>query len=87
MSEPDVEHPQVRFSSENQEIEPEASLQPVETLSSPGRRDDLTPETRQELRGLAVTMQKTRMENFNYEPVSLPASRVSCAVIFPRSMA
>jgi len=72
----------VRFSSQNEEIEPaEVSLQPVESLTGPRDRQDLGPEAQEELQNLASTMQQSklqskRMENFAYEPVSLPPSRV-----------
>jgi hypothetical protein len=44
--------------------------------------EDLTPEAKEEIRNLAMTLQKSklqesRMSNFQFEPVSLPASRVS----------
>lgn len=77
----------VRFSSENETktIEAESSLEQIETLTSPPKRnerDDLTQEAQEELKNLSVTLQKSRlqtkrMENFAYDPVSLPASRVS----------
>jgi hypothetical protein len=43
--------------------------------------EDLTPEAKEEIRSLAMTLQKSklqesRMSNFQFEPVSLPASRV-----------
>lgn len=100
MTENEHDKPQqaVRFSSENEtrNIEPESSLEQVETLTSPPKRndrDDLTPEAQEELKNLSITMQKSRlqtqrMENFAYEPVSLPASRVSqtCPIIFAPSL-
>ena len=60
----------VRFSDKNDEIEPD-----------PQDRQDVSPEVQKELRDLSITMQKSRlqskrMENFAFEPVSLPASRV-----------
>jgi hypothetical protein len=44
--------------------------------------EDLSPEAKEEIRNLATTLQKskiqeTRMHNFQFEPVSLPTSRVS----------
>lgn len=78
-------HPAVRFASENQEIEPSHSLQ---TVSSPqneevldSRPEDLSPETKNELRSLAGSIQKSnlqeaRFRNASFEPVSLPVSRV-----------
>ena len=81
---PGAGHPAVRFASVNQEIEPAHSLQ---TISSPQaeshdiRGDDLSPETKDELRTLAMSLQKsklqeTRFRNVSFEPVSLPVSRV-----------
>ena len=74
----------VRFSSVNEEISPETSLQFVETLTSNSEkpREELSPEAQEEIRNLSMTLQKSRcqarrMENFSFEPVSLPASRVS----------
>lgn len=74
----------VRFASHNEEIEPDQVLQQVETMTGAEERPrgDLGPETQQELRNLASTLQHSRLqskrlENFSYEPVSLPASRVS----------
>lgn len=63
----------VRFSDRNQEIEPPAHARD---------RDDLSPEAQAELRNLSITLQNSRlhasrMENFAFEPVSLPPSRVS----------
>jgi hypothetical protein len=63
MSEPmETEQPTVRFTSEVEQIEPEQepepSLEHVETLTSHHQeREDLSPEAKQELRSLAVTMQ------------------------------
>ncbi|KAF2240146.1 Pkinase-domain-containing protein [Viridothelium virens] len=72
----------VRFTSVNQEISPEPDLQPVETLTAPDHppKQKLTAEAQEELRNLSVTLHKSklqarRMENFAYEPVSLPPSR------------
>ena len=73
----------VRFSDVNQEIEPDSALQHVATLRGTGEqaKQALSPEAEQEIRNLSMTLQKSRcqarrMENFSYEPVSLPASRV-----------
>ena len=73
----------VRFSDVNQEIEPAAALQPVSDLTGAGQdeKEPLSPEAEQELRNLSKTLQQSRcqarrMENFSYEPMSLPASRV-----------
>lgn len=75
----------VRFASVNQEIEPEQSLQ------SPASEQDqqngpiasnLDENAKDELRSLAISLQDTRLQesrlrNFAFEPVSLPASRVN----------
>ncbi|KAF2019930.1 kinase-like protein [Aaosphaeria arxii CBS 175.79] len=73
----------VRFADVHQEIEPEAALQHVSTLTGSSEKDTkqpLSPEAEQELRNLSHTIQASRcqakrMENFSFEPVSLPASR------------
>ncbi|MCJ1398423.1 serine/threonine protein kinase [Xylographa trunciseda] len=72
----------VRFSSRNQEIEPEQGLHTIATLTSGSSRseDTLTPEAQQEIRMLSKTLQEShlqhrRMSNFVFEPVSLPVSR------------
>lgn len=77
-------HQGVRFAAQNQEIEPETVLQQVESLTgTEGKpREPLGPEAQEELRNLATSLQTSRLqskrlENFTYEPVSLPASRVS----------
>jgi hypothetical protein len=86
MASPATEQPQsVRFSDVNQEIEPEAALQHVAGLSGAGEtspKEPLSPQAEQELRNLSSTLQQSRcqakrMENFSFEPVSLPPSRVS----------
>ncbi|KAF2103531.1 kinase-like protein [Rhizodiscina lignyota] len=74
--------PGVRFSSHDEEIEPTASLEQVDTITGSDRRerDDIDPEAQEELKNLTMTLQKSRQkqraENFHFEPVSLPASRV-----------
>ena len=77
----------VRFSSVNEEISPETSLQPVETLTSSSEKakEELSPEAQEEIRNLSMALQKSRcqarrMEHFSFEPVSLPASRVSTLI-------
>ena len=75
----------VRFSDVNQEIEPEGALQHVTGLTGAGEsapKEPLSPQAEQELRNLSSTLQQSRiqakrMENFSFEPVSLPPSRVS----------
>lgn len=83
---PEQQPPQsVRFSDVNQEIEPEGALQHVTGLTGAGEtapKEPLSPQAEQELRNLSSTLQQSRfqakrMENFSFEPVSLPASRVS----------
>ncbi|MCJ1441636.1 MAG: serine/threonine protein kinase [Stictis urceolatum] len=72
----------VRFSSNLQEIEPAHSLHPTETLTQDRRSDALSAEAQAELRELSRSiqqnsqLQKRRMDNFAFEPVSLPPSRV-----------
>ncbi|KAF1994783.1 Pkinase-domain-containing protein [Amniculicola lignicola CBS 123094] len=65
----------VRFSSVNQEIEPEDASQHAATTG----KEQLAPETEAELRNLSKSLQSRcqarRMENFSFEPVSLPPSR------------
>jgi len=78
----------VRFSDVNQEIEPEDALQHVTGLTGAGEtapKEPLSSQAEQELRNLSSTLQQSRfqakrMENFSFEPVSLPPSRVSSRV-------
>jgi uncharacterized Zn finger protein len=70
----------VRFSSQNEEIEPEV-LETYPNLGAP-IRETLSPETEKELRSISVAMQQNRMHAIGYEPVSLPASRVSPSSAF-----
>ncbi|KAF2201251.1 kinase-like protein [Delitschia confertaspora ATCC 74209] len=72
----------VRFSSVNQEIEPEISLQDVQSPIGVGedRAEQLSPAAEEEIRNLSMNIQKSRcqarrLENFSFEPMSLPASR------------
>jgi BioD-like phosphotransacetylase family protein len=75
----------VRFSSVNQEIDPVTSLQQDQytiTSSVDQPKEDLSTKDQEAIRSLPVTLpqsrcQARRMENFSFEPVSLPASRVS----------
>jgi hypothetical protein len=77
----------VRFSDVNEEIEPEKAVEPLRDLTGTGkdaRHEPLSPQAEEELRNLSSTLQKSRcqakrMENFSFEPVSLPPSRVSKA--------
>jgi hypothetical protein len=74
----------VRFSDVNQEIEPEKAVDTIRDLTGTGKdaRDGpLSAEAEEELRNLSSTLQNSRcqakrMENFSFEPVSLPPSRV-----------
>jgi len=71
----------VRFSSGVEEIEP--VKKDITKTDSDGSKsmDNLTSEAKEEIRSLAMTLQKSklqesRMSNFQFEPVSLPTSRV-----------
>lgn len=69
---------QVRFSSVTHEIEP--SLQSPE--SEQAQADTPKKTTDEELRSLAMSLQssqlqESRLRNFSFDPMSLPASRVS----------
>jgi hypothetical protein len=74
----------VRFANDVQEIEP---AEKVRKMTAPDEEqgkdyDDLSPQAKEEIKNLAMTLQKSRLQesrmaNFTYEPVSLPASRVS----------
>jgi hypothetical protein len=73
----------VRFASGVEEIEPVKNVHDMTKTDSgrPKSMEDLTPEAKEEIRSLAMTLQKSklqesRMSNFQFEPVSLPASRV-----------
>lgn len=86
MASPAQEQPQsVRFSDVNQEIEPEKAVEPLCEITGSGKdaRDGpLSAQAEEELRNLSSTLQQSRcqakrMENFSFEPVSLPPSRVS----------
>lgn len=74
----------VRFANDVQEIEPAEKIRrPTVASDEEGKDyDDLTPQAKEEIKNLAMTLQKSRLQesrmaNFTYEPVSLPASRVS----------
>lgn len=67
----------VRFAAQEETIEPVKDL----TNSGDKRADDLSPEAHEQIRNLAITLQKSRLQesrmaNFAYEPVSMPPSRV-----------
>ncbi|MCJ1391811.1 serine/threonine protein kinase [Xylographa bjoerkii] len=81
----------VRFSSKNQEIEPEQIVYAVPTLTSDNSKseDTLSPEAQEEIRVLSRTLQEShlqhgRMSNFAFEPVSLPVSRAPSNEPSPR---
>jgi hypothetical protein len=75
----------VRFSDVREEIEPEQAVKDVADLTGSAKAPQngpLSPQAEEELRNLSTTLQKSRMqakrmENFSFEPVSLPPSRVS----------
>ena len=74
----------VRFASGVEEIEPVEKVHDTTKSNDGGSRsmEDLPPEAKEEIRNLAMTLQKSklqesRMSNFQFEPVSLPSSRVS----------
>lgn len=76
---------QVRFSSLTQEIEPEQMV-----LSSESERPqtDLSKQTQDEegLRSLAMSLQRSqlqesRLRNYSFDPMSLPASRVCLHIV------
>lgn len=67
----------VRFAAEEETIEPIKEL----TDNQDKRADDLSPEAHEQIRNLAMTLQKSRLQesrmaHFAYEPVSMPPSRV-----------
>lgn len=74
----------MRFKTEDEEIQ---SVQGVASITAPQQdtdTEDLSPEAHEQIRSLAMTLQKSRiqesrMANFAYEPVSMPPSRVRCA--------
>ena len=68
------EKSRARFADEDEEIDPIQSI-PEQ------RPEDMSPEAREQIKNLAMTLQKSRiqenrMSNFAYEPVSMPPSRV-----------
>ncbi|ORY16753.1 kinase-like domain-containing protein [Clohesyomyces aquaticus] len=74
-AQPDQPAQSVRFSTTNQEIEPDHCL-----LDAGKTNMELDPQAEEEIRSLSMNLQKSscqsrRMENFSFEPVSLPASR------------
>ena len=87
MPETEVESPAaVRFRTADDIIEPQSSIEQTEssdsTVNPVARRGSLSEEAQEELRNISLSIQKSklqaaRMENFSYDPVSLPTSRVS----------
>jgi hypothetical protein len=82
----------VRFSEVTEEIEAAEAVQHVSSLTGSGEHaaDVLSPEAEEEIRTLSKTLgqsrcQARRLENFSFEPVSLPASRVSSRLPSPVS--
>lgn len=76
------QQPNVRFASQNEEIDPiDDSRRKIPQTSDPRDEEELTPETQEQIRNLAMSLQKSRlqenrMSNFAYEAVSMPPSRV-----------
>ncbi|KFY85409.1 hypothetical protein V500_08450 [Pseudogymnoascus sp. VKM F-4518 (FW-2643)] len=80
--------PAVRFASSSQEIEP-VQLDETDTTSATGEADG-SGGPGQQLRDLSDSLsgthlQSRRMSHFNFEPVSLPASRVPSTESFQES--
>ena len=78
----------VRFASGVQEIEPVHSIHQLVDRSGHEVKstEDLTTEAKEEIRNLAITLQKSklqesRMSNYAFEPVSLPPSRVGLQTV------
>lgn len=78
---------QVRFSSVTEEIEPsQATLSPA-SVQSPSATQQKLGTDDEDLRSLAMSLQRSqlqesRLRNFSYEPMSLPASRVRVQCVF-----
>ena len=76
----------VRFTSGLQEITPSKNDLEKTTIAEDSKQsEDISLEAKEEIRNLAMSLQKSklqenRMHNFQFEPVSLPASRVSPAL-------
>ncbi|KAF2494155.1 Pkinase-domain-containing protein [Lophium mytilinum] len=70
----------VRFSSVNQEIDPVSSSLDPSLASTDESKENLSLEDQEAIRSLPISLQQSRcqakrMENFSFEPVSLPPSR------------
>ena len=79
-----TEQSNVRFAEGVEEIRPEPSVDPkdVKSAQANAEMEEMTPEAREEIRRLAMSQQKSRMQeqraaHFAYDTFSLPASRVS----------
>lgn len=75
----------VRFAEEVQNLQPEASSvtgpKDVMQAQQEAELEEMTPEAREEIRRLAMSQQKSRLQeqragHFAYDTFSLPASRV-----------
>jgi len=62
----------VRFSDTTEEIAAPANHQIDDVSAGPY----VPPEMATQLRNLSASMQSSRLANYNFEPVSLPPSRV-----------
>ncbi|KIW63649.1 hypothetical protein, variant [Phialophora macrospora] len=70
----------VRFAAGDEEIDPLNESRRTSAASG-GKNEVLTPEAHEQIRNLAMSLQKSRLQenrmaNFAYEPVSMPPSRV-----------
>lgn len=73
----DSDRGNVRFAAQEETIEPVKDI----TNAQDKDPDELSPEAHEQIRNLAMTLQKSRLQesrmaNFAYEPVSMPPSRV-----------
>lgn len=74
----------MRFADGVEEIKPEPShsTKDVKAAQANAELEEMTPEAREEIRRLAMSQQKSRLQeqraaHFAYDTFSLPASRVS----------
>ncbi|KAL9108467.1 MAG: hypothetical protein Q9227_006801 [Pyrenula ochraceoflavens] len=83
-SNPSGDSPAVRFASGVQEIEPSTHIDSFSSIPPDPTDDkipqDLSPEAKEEIRNLAMTLQKSRLQEsrmckFAFEPCSLPPSQ------------
>ena len=84
MSDSSAAGPAVRFASGVQEIEPSTKLDSLNSIPSDPTDEklpeDLSPEAKEEIRRLAMTLQKSKLQEsrmckFAFEPCSLPPSQ------------